>query len=177
MIMHFPVRRLVLSYAIAAGGVLLAGLSHWWLAPILQDSPPMRLLLVLVVMASAWLGGLWPGLFASALGLLAIIAANDAPGDLASLGTRIVRFGSLAVLITWLFTGIHSFRHRARREHSRYDGGDDTRGGFRARRRYVQRRTRAWARLCRHRGLNTAGLSEEDRRCSMALFGAWRSRS
>jgi PAS domain S-box-containing protein len=116
--MHFPVRRLVLSYAIAAGGVLLAGLSHWWLAPILQDSPPMRLLLVIVVMASAWLGGLWPGLFASVLGLLAIIAANDAPGDLASLGTRIVRFGSLALLITFLFTGIHSFRHRAQMKES-----------------------------------------------------------
>jgi PAS domain S-box-containing protein len=111
--MHFPVRRLVLSYAIAAGGVLLAGLSHWWLAPLLDDTPPVRLLLVLVVMASAWLGGLWPGLFATALGLLAIVAANDAPGDLAGLATRIVRFGSLAGLITWLFTSIHGFRHRA----------------------------------------------------------------
>ena len=77
--MKFPVRRLVLSYAVAAGGVLLAGLSHWWLAPILQDTPPMRLLLVIVVMAAAWLGGLWPGLFASLLGILAIVAANDAP--------------------------------------------------------------------------------------------------
>ncbi len=111
--MYFPVRRLVLSYAVAAGGVLLAGLSHWWLAPILQDTPPMRLLLVIAVMAAAWLGGLGPGLFASVLGILAIVAANDSPGDLASLGTRIVRFGSLALLLTGLFTGIHCFRHRA----------------------------------------------------------------
>ena len=125
--MKFPVRRLVLSYAVAAGGVLLAGLSHWWLAPILQDTPPMRLLLVIVVMAAAWLGGLWPGLFASLLGILAIVAANDVPGDFAGLGNRIVRFGSLAFLLTWLFAGIHSFRHRAhlkdqdlRRSESRY---------------------------------------------------------
>jgi PAS domain S-box-containing protein len=111
--MHVPVRRLVLSYAIAAAGVTLAGLSPWWLAPLLGDTPPVRLLLVLVVMASAWLGGLGPGLFATVLGLLAIVAANDAPGDLSSLLTRSVRFGSLALLITGLFTGIHTLRHRA----------------------------------------------------------------
>ncbi len=111
--MYVPVRRLVLSYGIAAGGVLLAGFSHWWLAPLLGDSPPMRLLLVIVVMASALLGGLGPGLFATVLGLLAIVAANDAPGDLASLINRMLRFSSLGLLITGLFTVIHTFRHRA----------------------------------------------------------------
>jgi PAS domain S-box-containing protein len=111
--MQIPVRRTVLSYGIATAGVVLAGLSHWWLAPILGDTPPVRLLLVIVVMVSAWLGGLGPGLFATALGLLAIVAANDAPGDLASLITRMVRFGSLGLLITWLFAVIHTFRYRA----------------------------------------------------------------
>jgi PAS domain S-box-containing protein len=111
--MYVPVRRLVLSFGIAAAGVVLAGTSHWWLAPLLGDTPPVRLLLVLTVMAAAWLGGLWPGLFATVLGLLAIVAANDAPGDLPSLLNRSVRFGSLALLITGSFTGIHAFRHRA----------------------------------------------------------------
>ena len=111
--MHLPIRRVVLSYGIAAAGVVLAGLSHWWLAPFLGDTPPVRLLLVIVVMASAWLGGLGPGLFATILGLLAIVAANDAPGDLASLANRLVRFGSLGLLITFLFKGLHASRHRA----------------------------------------------------------------
>jgi PAS domain S-box-containing protein len=125
--MSASVRRLVLSYAIAASGVILAGTSHWWLAPLLGDTPPVRLLLVLVVMASAWIGGLWPGLFATVLGVFAIIAANDAPGDVGSLLTRTARFGSLALLITGLFTGIHVLRRRAqlreqalRRSESRY---------------------------------------------------------
>ena len=111
--MHLPIRRVILSYAIAAAGVVLSGLSHWWLAPLLGDTPPVRLLLVLVVMASAWLGGLGPGLFATTLGLLAIVAANDAPGDVGSLLNRLVRFGSLALLITFLFKGLHASRHRA----------------------------------------------------------------
>jgi PAS domain S-box-containing protein len=111
--MYIPVRRPVLSYAIATAGVVLAGLSHFWLAPILGDSPPVRLLLVIVVMASAWLGGRGPGLFATGLGLLAIVAANDAPGDLASLTNRMLRFGALGLLITWLFAAIHAFRTRA----------------------------------------------------------------
>ena len=105
-------RVLVLSYAIAAAGVVLAGLSHWWLAPLLGDTPPVRLLLVVVVMARRGWGGL-PGLFATVLGLLAIVAANDSPGDLPSLTNRLLRFGSLGLLITGLFKGIHAFRHRA----------------------------------------------------------------
>src|SRR5262245_12508221 len=104
--MQLPIRRIVLSYAIAAVGVVLAGLSHWWLVPVLGDTPPVRLLLVLVVMGSAWLGGLGPGLFATILGLLAIVAANDAPGDLPSLANRLARFGSLGLLITFLFKGL-----------------------------------------------------------------------
>jgi len=107
------IRRLILSHAVAAGGVVLAGTSHWWLTPLISDSPPVRLLLVVVVMASAWMGGLWPGLFATVLGLLAIVAANDAPGDLASLANRLVRFGSLGLLITLLFAGMHAARGRA----------------------------------------------------------------
>jgi PAS domain S-box-containing protein len=111
--MYFPKSRVVLSYGVAAAGVVLAGLSHWWLAPLLGDTPPVRLLLVLVVMASAWLGGLGPGLFASILGVLAIVAANDTPGDLPRLANRLVRFGSLALLISLLFKGLHASRQRA----------------------------------------------------------------
>ncbi len=111
--MYLPVRRPILSYGIAAAGVVLAGLSHWWLAPFLGDTPPVRLLLVIVVMSSAWLGGLRPGLFATTLGLLAIVAANDAPGDLPGLTNRLVRFGLLAILITLLFKGLHASHQRA----------------------------------------------------------------
>jgi PAS domain S-box-containing protein len=125
--MLFTIRRRVLSYGIAAGGVVLAGLSRWWLAPLIADSPPVRLLLVIVVMVSAWVGGLGPGLFATNLGILAIIAANDAPGDLASLLTRLARFAPLGVLISFLFNGLHVSRHRAeikdreyRRSEARY---------------------------------------------------------
>jgi PAS domain S-box-containing protein len=111
--MSFTIRRLVLSYGIAAGGVVLAGLSHWWLAPVLGDTPTVGLLLIVVVMASGWMGGLGPGLFATLLGLLAIVAANDAPGDIPSLVSRLIRFGSLGLLITVLYTGLHAYRHRA----------------------------------------------------------------
>ena len=107
------IRRLILSHAVAAGGVVLAGTSHWWLTPLIGDSPPVRLLLVVVVMASASMGGLWTGLFATVLGLLAIVAANDAPGDLASLANRLARFGSLGLLITLLFAGMQAARRRA----------------------------------------------------------------
>ena len=54
-------RHPVMSYLIAAAGVVLAGLSPWWLTPLIGDTPPMRLMLVVVVVVSAWLGGLGPG--------------------------------------------------------------------------------------------------------------------
>ncbi len=116
--MYVTIRRLMLSYGIATVGVVLAGLSHWWLAPLLGDTPPVRLLLVVVVMVSAGLGGLGPGLFATGLGLVAIVAANDAPGDWAGLSTRLARFGSLGLLITVLFKGLHAYRHRAEMKES-----------------------------------------------------------
>jgi PAS domain S-box-containing protein len=118
-------RHPVLSYGIATMGVALAGLSHWWLVPLTGGTPPVRLLLVVVVTASAWLGGLGPSLFATALGLVAIVAADDTPGDWESLVTRLVRFGSLALLITVLFEGMHAFRRRAEareREYRRSEG-------------------------------------------------------
>ena len=118
-------RNLVFSYGIAAGGVLLAGLSHWWLVPMTGESPPVRLMLVIVVTVSAWLGGLGPGLFATALGLLAIVAANDAPDDLTALLTRLWRFGSLGLLLTLVFAGLHAQRRRAEareREYFRSEG-------------------------------------------------------
>src|SRR5271156_2507500 len=70
-------RQLGLSYGIAAAGVIVAGLAHWWLVPLIGDSPPVRLMLVVVVTCSAWLGGLGPGLFATAMGLIAIVVAHD----------------------------------------------------------------------------------------------------
>jgi PAS domain S-box-containing protein len=118
--MQLTIRRLVLSYAIATAGVVLAGLSHWWLAPLIGDTPPVRLLLVAVVMASAWIGGLGPGLFATALGLLVIVAANDAPGDIPSLVIRLVRFGALALVLTFLFTALHASRYRAEIKEQEY---------------------------------------------------------
>jgi len=118
--MALTIRRRVLSYGVATAGVVLAGLSHWWLAPLIGDSPPVRLLLVVVVMASAWIGGLGPGLFATVLGLLAIVAANDAPGDLTSLVNRILRFGSLALVFTFLFYRLHEFRRRTEMKDEEY---------------------------------------------------------
>ena len=106
-------RHPVMSYLIAAAGVVLASLSPWWLTPLIGDTPPMRLMLVVVVGVSAWLGGLGPGLFATVMGLLAIIGANDAPGDWEELRSRLLRFGSLGLLISVLFKGLHASRHRA----------------------------------------------------------------
>ena len=106
-------RQRLLSYGIAAAGVILAGSSHWWLVPLIGESPPVRLMLVIAVTGSAWLGGLGPGLFATIMGLIAIVAANDVPGDMASLLTRLWRFGSLALLITLVFARLHAQRRRA----------------------------------------------------------------
>ena len=83
-------RRLAWSYGIAAAGVILAGPSPWWLVPLIGDTPPMRLMLVVVVTAAAWLGGLGPGLFATVMGLIAIVATNDRPGDWQSLAVTAV---------------------------------------------------------------------------------------
>ncbi len=106
-------RRLVGIYGFATAGVLVAGLSPWWLSPILGDTPPMRLMLVLVVTASAWLGGLGPGAYATATGAAAIVLANDQPGHPVVLAERLARFGSLSTLIVLLFTLVHGQRRRA----------------------------------------------------------------
>ena len=106
-------RHLGLSYGIAAVGIILAGSSHLWLVPLTGNSPPMRLMFVAVVTCSAWLGGLGPGLFATVMGLIAIVVAHDMPGDLASLSNRLWRFGPLGLLITLLFEGLHAQRRRA----------------------------------------------------------------
>lgn len=103
-----------MGYLVALVGVLLAGSSPWWLTPLTEDTPPMRLMLVVVVGISAWLGGLGPGLFATAIGLVAIIEANDTPSDLTSLSWRLGRFGSLALLISVLFEWLHISQHRPR---------------------------------------------------------------
>jgi PAS domain S-box-containing protein len=105
--------RLVLSYGVAVVGAVLAGLSPWWVSPLTGDSPPMRLLLVVVVTASAWLGGLGPGLLATAIGLTAIILGHDRPDDMHELVNRLWRFGSLALLLTGVFWGVHAQRRRA----------------------------------------------------------------
>ena len=109
MINRHPVR----GYLIAAAGVLLAGLSPWWVTPLTGDTPPMRLMLVIVVGASAWLGGLGPGLFATALGVVAIVVANDKPGDWTTLSSRITRFGMPSIAMSVLFHWVHTSRRRA----------------------------------------------------------------
>jgi PAS domain S-box-containing protein len=111
--MSLTYRYPVLSYLIATVGVVLAGSSPWWLTPLIGETPPMRLMLVVVVGAAAWLGGLGPGLFASVLGLFAITITNDLPGDRWALYTKLARFGSLALLISILFKGLHAYRRRA----------------------------------------------------------------
>jgi PAS domain S-box-containing protein len=108
-------RRLILSYGLAVAGVVVAGLMPWWLSPLIGDTPPTRLTLVLVVTASAWLGGVGPGLLATALGLVAIVAGDDAPDDRRALFIRLARFGTLALLIDALFAVVHAQRHRAER--------------------------------------------------------------
>ena len=108
LIKRYPVA----SYLIAGVGALAAGLSHHWLVPLIDETPPMRLMLVAVVTVSAWLGGIGPSLLATVLGLIVIVAADDAPGDFGSLLTRLFRFGSLAVLISLLFEALHASRRR-----------------------------------------------------------------
>ena len=106
-------RRLIWNYGIAAAGVAVAGLSPWWWTPIAGNTPPMRLMLVMVVTVSAWLGGVGPGLLATAMGIVAIIVGNDRPGDMQELANRLMRFGSLALLIDALIGGLHAQRRRA----------------------------------------------------------------
>jgi PAS domain S-box-containing protein len=106
-------RRLIASYIIAVAGVVVAGLSPWWWPPLLGTSPAMRLMLVVVVTGSSWLGGVGPGLLATAMGACAIVVTNDRPDDPAELINRLVRFGSLALLINALFGGVHYQRRRA----------------------------------------------------------------
>jgi PAS domain S-box-containing protein len=103
----------LIAYLIAAAGVLLAGLSPWWLTPITGDSPPMRLMLVVVVGVAAWLGGIGPGLLATTLGCAAIIIANDAPGAWISLSSRLVRFTMPSIAISILLHWLHVSRRRA----------------------------------------------------------------
>ena len=93
--------------------MVLAGLSPWWVTPLTGDTPPMRLMLVVVVGVSAWLGGLGPGLFATAMGLVAIVIANDVPGDWTALGSRLIRFGMPSVAMSVLFKWLHTSRRRA----------------------------------------------------------------
>ena len=106
-------RHPVLSYLIAAAGVVLAGLSPWWVTPLTGDTPPVRLMLVVVVGVSAWLGGLGPGLLATIMGSVAIVIGNDAPGDWATLSSRLVRFGMPSIAMSVFFKWLHASRLRA----------------------------------------------------------------
>ncbi len=117
--MSMTTRYPVLSYLIAAVGVILAGTSPIWLTPIIGD-PPMRMLLVIVVCASAWLGGLGPGLAATFLGLLVIFITFDRPGDMAELTTRLIRFGGLGLVFSLLFRGLHASRQKAELKEEEY---------------------------------------------------------
>ena len=91
-------RNPVVSYAIAVVGVVVACTSVWWWAPIhhvgpiLADTPPIRLMLVLTVMVAAWRGGLGPGLLATVLGI-----AHDRDGQRRARAIwRLLSRGSLA---------------------------------------------------------------------------------
>ena len=106
-------RHVLLSYGIAAAGVLVAALTPWWATPLFGDTPLMRPMLLAAVTCSAWLGGRGPGLFAVAASLLAIVVVTDVPGDPSSVLTRMWRVAPLSVLITMLFEGMHDQRRRA----------------------------------------------------------------
>jgi PAS domain S-box-containing protein len=108
------------GYLMAMAGVVLAGLSPWWLTPFTGDSPPMRVMLVVVVGLSAWLSGFGPALFATILGLVAIVLANDAPGDWPTLWSRMWRFGSLALFISLLFRGLNQSRRQAQAKEEKF---------------------------------------------------------
>ena len=100
-------RHPVTGYLVATAGVLLVALSPWWFTPLIGDKPPVRLMLIVVVGVSTWLGGLGPGLLATTLGFVAIVATSDfAVGNWPVLSTKLVRFGSLAILISLLFRGV-----------------------------------------------------------------------
>jgi PAS domain S-box-containing protein len=123
--MSVTFRRSVTSYLIATVGVALAGLSPWWFTALNGDSPPMRLMLVCVVVVAAWLGGLGPGLLATVLGLVAIVVTNDVPGDWEELGSRLFRFGTPSILVSLLFNALHASRQRAdikEQEYARSEG-------------------------------------------------------
>jgi PAS domain S-box-containing protein len=113
-------RRVLWGYGIAAAGVVVAGLSPWWLTSLIGATPLIRIILVAVVTCAAWLGGLGPGLFATAAGLLTILVVNDIPGDPSSVWIRLWRFGPLAILITVLFEGMHAQRRRAEQKEQEY---------------------------------------------------------
>jgi PAS domain S-box-containing protein len=113
-------RRVLWSYGIAAMGVVLAGLSPWWLTPLIGGVPLMRMILLAVVACAAWLGGLGPGLFATAAGLLMILVINEVPGDKTGVWLRAGRFGPLGVVITLLFERMHAQRRRAEQKEQEY---------------------------------------------------------
>ena len=87
-------RHPVTSYLVATAGVVLVGLSPWWFTPLIGDTPPMRLMLFVVVGVSTWLGGLGPGLLATGMGFVAIVATSDAPANWPVVSVKLVRFGS-----------------------------------------------------------------------------------
>ncbi len=111
----------VTGYAIAILGAIMAGTSHWWLAPLLEDTPPVRLLLVCGVTLAGWIGGLGPSLLGTALGLAVIFVDNDLPGNTAALTTRLLRFGSLALVISFLSGALHRTRRRAELKQKEFD--------------------------------------------------------
>ncbi len=103
-------RHPVTSYLVATAGVVLVGLSPWWFTPLIGDTPPMRLMLLVVVGVSTWLGGLGPGLLATGMGFVAIVATSDVPANWPVVSMKLVRFGSMAILISLLFKGLHASR-------------------------------------------------------------------
>jgi len=95
--------RLFVSLAVAAGAVALATVLS---IPLKDLMPHSRgLLLFVAIMFSAWYGGMWPGILASALAAKSFsYFLNGQRGIDLSLenGARVVVFGAAALLVTYL---------------------------------------------------------------------------
>ena len=106
-------RRDALRYGIAAGAVALAAGVRWGLTPILSDESPY-LFFVPAVLAAAGIGGLGPGLAATAASFLlgGLILWSHHPlagGDL----VNAVAFGAIGAGIAWIGESLRRTRFHA----------------------------------------------------------------
>jgi len=106
---HEQVKRLAI---VAIAMLIVAALHVGWLAP--RFSTPMPVVLLLLgVFTSALYGGLWPGLLATAISVLAILASWRNAGMPADATARIVLVGAVGVLTSLMAHATTRARLRA----------------------------------------------------------------